>query len=427
MSALESLIGAGGEAPLMQSLSFDLPPGSTAVVDRKQGVRAYPTSASSLQIGGTRTCRIRLGGNDFVDPSTVRLQFVVTNTHASNSLAPACGPWGVWGQVRLLSGGVELDNLPYYSRFHQMHGWHLLTMEQQYAEAVFGWGGSVDETDNNSHPRMGFLAPGTAITVSHRLNLSLFTAGKALPLRYAPLELELTLSDASNWCLASAGGTNYSQSFTVSDIQLFYDSMVLDEAVQELFYKALLSNRVLNIPCQQFFQVVQSIPAGATTYSFSIVRAFSKLSHVWITFKTAAGLLATNFNVPTAPATALANSWVTPVMSDNAPSIRLSIGPKNWPDYQPVTTIQEHFWMLQTALPGVPMLDRKDFGTDKFISVFDLRRVPADATTALSTRSGDLLRIDLKNLTADLATEVHVTLWAFAVCSVRESGLTLLD
>ena len=122
----------------MQSLSFDLPPGTTAVVDRKQGVRAYPTSASSLQIGGTRTCRIRLGGNDFVDPSTVRLQFVVTNTHASNSLAPAVGPWGVWGQVRLLSGGVELDNLPYYSRFHQMHGWHLLTMEQQYAEAVFG-------------------------------------------------------------------------------------------------------------------------------------------------------------------------------------------------------------------------------------------------------------------------------------------------
>ena len=181
MSALESLISAGGEAPLMQSLSFDLPPGTTAVVDRKQGVRAYPTSASSLQIGGTRTCRIRLGGNDFVDPSTVRLQFVVTNTHASNSLAPACGPWGVWGQVRLLSGGVELDNLPYYSRFHQMHGWHLLTMEQQYAEAVFGWGGSVDETDNNSHPRMGSLAPGTSITVSHRLNLSLFTAGKALP------------------------------------------------------------------------------------------------------------------------------------------------------------------------------------------------------------------------------------------------------
>ena len=203
--------------------------------------------------------------------------------------------------------------------------------------------------------------------------------------------------------------------------------MILDEAEQESFYKVLISNRVLSIPCQQFFQVVQSIPAGATTYSFSIVRAFSKLSHVWITFKTAAGLLATNFANPTTPATALSGSWTAPVMSDNAPSIRLSCGPKNWPDYQPITTTGEHFWMLQKTLPGVPMLDRKDFGTDKFISVFDLRRLPGDATTALSTRSGDLLRIDLKNLTADVATEVHITLWAFAVCSIRESGVTLLD
>ena len=83
--------------------------------------------------------------------------------------------------------------------------------------------------------------------------------------------------------------------------------------------------------------------------------------------------------------------------------------------------------MLQKTLAGVPMLDRKDFCTDKFVSVFDLRRTPGDATSALSTRSGDLLRIDLKNLTADAVTEVHITLWAFAVCSVRESGVTLMD
>ena len=88
--------------------------------------------------------------------------------------------------------------------------------------------------------------------------------------------------------------------------------------------------------------MVQSIPSGATTYSFSIVRAFSKLSHVWVTCKTAAGLQATNFNIPTTPAAALAGSWTQPV-----------------------------------------------------------------------------LRIDLKNLTADAVTEVHITLWAYAVCSVR--------
>ena len=131
--------------------------------------------------------------------------------------------------------------------------------------------------------------------------------------------------------------------------------------------------------------------------------------------------------MPTTPASALSGTWTTPVMSDNAPSIRLSCGPKNWPDYQPITTIQETFWMLQKTLAGVPMLDRKDICTDKFVSVFDLRRTPGDATSALSTRSGDLLRIDLENLTADAVSEVHITLWSFACVSIRESGCTLMD
>ena len=39
-----------------------------------------------------------------------------------------------------------------------------------------------------------------------------------------------------------------------------------------------------------------------------------------------------------------------------------------------------------------------------FVSVFDLRRTPGDASSAMSTRSGDLLRISLKNLTPDYAT-----------------------
>ena len=59
MSALESLIAAGGEAPLIDSLSYSIPAASTAVTMRKQHVRAYPTSASTLTPTGTRTVRVR--------------------------------------------------------------------------------------------------------------------------------------------------------------------------------------------------------------------------------------------------------------------------------------------------------------------------------------------------------------------------------
>ena len=434
MSALESLIAAGGEGNLLESLSFDLPPASTAVVDRKQGCRAYPTSASTLVPNGTRTCRLRMGGSDFVDQSTIRLMYTLTNNAAADAtaknLCPAVGPWGPWGLVRLLSNGVELDNIPLYHRFHQMHGWNLLTQEQQYAESVYGWHSAWD---GDPHPQPGFLSPGASVTVSHKLLLSLFTSGKMLPLRYAPAELELTLASASDWLLAlDHQGTPAaaSQNYSISSIQLFYDACVLDEAVQESFYKALLSNRVLNIPCQQYFQVVQTIPTGSTSYTFSVVRAFSRLSHVWITFKTATGQVAYEFCMPTVQDADMTGSWGTHPRFDldmPAPSIRLSLGPKNIPDYQPVSTIQEHFWMLQKQLPGVPYLDRKDFCSTSFVSVFDLRRTPGDASSAMSTRSGDQLRIDIKNLSPNVAVEAHVTLWAMAVVSVREQGITLLD
>ena len=79
MSGLESLIAAGGEAPLLESLSYEIPAQSSAVVQRKQHVRAYPTSASTLSPTGVRTVRIRLGGNDWFDPQSLRLVYTIQN------------------------------------------------------------------------------------------------------------------------------------------------------------------------------------------------------------------------------------------------------------------------------------------------------------------------------------------------------------
>ena len=109
------------------------------------------------------------------------------------------------------------------------------------------------------------------------------------------------------------------------------------------------------------------------------------------------------------------------------PSIRLSIGPMNIPDGQPCTTLQETYWNLAKTLPATPYIDRKDFASNTFVSVFDLRRTPGDPTSSLSTRAGESIRIEIKNMTADVATKVWVDCWAFSVVSIRESGITVLD
>ena len=95
MSSLESLLSTSGEAPMLDSLDFTLPPASTACVDRRQHVRAYPTSASTLSPNGTRTVRIRLGGDDFIDSHSVRIMYTINElsgtTIPPTRLQPLCG------------------------------------------------------------------------------------------------------------------------------------------------------------------------------------------------------------------------------------------------------------------------------------------------------------------------------------------------
>lgn len=317
----------------------------------------------------------------------------------------------------------------------------MLTMEQQAAEGVYGWASAwplQTVAGNTPHPNQGFISPNASLTVSFKPFLSVFTSGKAIPLRYLPLELELTLCPPTKWTNAldytAPNPVAASRAYAISNIQLMYDSLVLDEAVQESFYKSLLSNRVLSIPCTQFTQALQTIPAGSTSFSFNLVRAFSRLSHIWLTFVGPDGdatQLATSFVMPREQDADLVNSWNNRPRFDeeeNGPTIRLSIGPLNIPDPQPVgPNIAEHWHMLQKALPATPYLDRRDFASQTFVSVFDLRRVPGDPTSALSTRSGDLVRVDIKNLTANVAASCIVTMWSMAVLSIREQGIILLD
>jgi len=90
-----------------------------------------------------------------------------------------------------------------------------------------------------------------------------------------------------------------------------------------------------------------------------------------------------------------------------------------------MATIPELFYNFQQALPSIPNLTRDNFIQNAFTIAFDVRKVPGDPTSSVSTRSGDLLRVDLLNLNANV-TECWMTLFAFSVTACRESGVTLL-
>ena len=270
-------------------------------------------------------------------------------------------------------------------------------------------------------PQPGTLAATKSFTCMHKLHLSLLSCGKLLPTRYAPIEIELSLiSTASDWLDAdSANSTN----FSISDAQILYDSFTLDESVQNSFYSALLKNQVLSIPTLNAYQVVQSIPTGATSYSFSTVRAFSRLSQIWLSFR-GTGARGTEF---IAPADLPGEPSAVTLENTAVPQVRLALGPHNWPSPQPVSTMAEHYYMFQKALGHIPNMTRYLYENKAFAMVFDIKKMPSDITSSLSTRSGDQIHIQLTNLTADRCTEVWVTMLSFSVVAIREAGLQLLS
>ena len=422
MSQLESLIATAGEAPLLQALDYSLAPSSTAIISRRTHLRAYPTSASTFTPTGTKICRIRLGGDDYVDASTVRLQFTINNLDASNKLVPLTGAWGVWQQVYLRSGGTEIDSIPYYNRYHSQYMFNHATQAEQWGWMGIEGGMSTVAVSGGGtfRPQPGTIPAAKSLTVMHPLALSLFSSGKILPTRFAPLELECSLiSTVSDWLDATSGNNT---SFSISDVQLLYDGVMLDEAITNSLMKALLNNRVLSLPVMNAYQVIQPIPAGSTSYNFTTARAFSRVASVWLTFRKT-GARSNSFIVPGD----LPGAGVTTDLENGTcPTARLSIGPHLWPAPSPISSCAEYFHQFQSALGHVPNITRLDYETNSFTMVFDLKRLPSDATTSISTRSGDQIRCDLINLTADAATEVWVTLICFNTCCIRESGVTLL-
>jgi hypothetical protein len=117
---------------------------------------------------------------------------------------------------------------------------------------------------------------------------------------------------------------------------------------------------------------------------------------------------------------------VTSLKNEAVPQVRLSIGPMNLPNPSPVSTMAEYYYLLTKALGYSPNITRYSFEKEAFTICFDLKKLPHDILTSISTRSGDLLRVEVTNMVADQVNECWLTAFAFGVVAVRESGVSLL-
>jgi len=86
-------IANGIEDKLIDGLSFKMNPGASYVVDRRS-VTFHPQGSNIYKPREcTKLIRILLTGDNWMDPSTLRVMFQLNNEDAAKALRPLSGPW----------------------------------------------------------------------------------------------------------------------------------------------------------------------------------------------------------------------------------------------------------------------------------------------------------------------------------------------
>ena len=108
---------------LIDSLSFKLRPGATYVTDRRNVSFFFPLGGNHYTSNGVRVIKISLNGDQWLDPSTVKLFYTIQNTTSlteKTELVPLiAGPWGLFRRMRVICGGQIVEDFDNYNRTHE--------------------------------------------------------------------------------------------------------------------------------------------------------------------------------------------------------------------------------------------------------------------------------------------------------------------
>ena len=77
---------------LIEGLSFKLGAGASYVTNRRS-VSFFPSGSDTYSpASGVKVIKIKLNGNDWLDPNTVKFMFTLTNTDGTNDMTILSGP-----------------------------------------------------------------------------------------------------------------------------------------------------------------------------------------------------------------------------------------------------------------------------------------------------------------------------------------------
>ncbi len=114
----------------------------------------------------------------------------------------------------------------------------------------------------------------------------------------------------------------------------------------------------------------------------------------------------------------------------------VQIGSKQWPEMSTCKSLAANMSLLKQALGtydqniACTSITPANFRTDRYCIGVPTSTIPGQAFSGISTRSGGLLAVLCKGLTADAAAEaqkLHISLVEEVILELKESGTVLLE
>lgn len=474
MPGLQNIAAASTDV-LVPGFSLAAPATASYVLDRTftthfpQGSNIY----NSTQ--GQRMMRFVISdATRFLDLSTLRLAFQVTN-NVNFPLYATGDPGACWfSRVRLYAGGTLLEDVLYYNRVSSMR--RLCKSPQRlWAESVSLLGQTSDNL-NDLHWKSNYsggpsnaLIPNldtgnNTLTIVTPIHAGLLETHYFLPGSF-PLTIEIELVASGSQCCApgrakdNAGDAAtkdkpgvFSTSFTITNARILVDMIQTDVTVLNTFREALAAGRPLQMAASSYSTTLHSVlPAGAGNLSWDITlsRAFSRLREIWITFDNddSRGVWDTESNHFLSwhgkPDYNLYGNSV-PYDPDYGEGFRFQIqcGAHLWPDI-PASSHTELFYQLSKTIgmhsntEGVAIPPGEYLGTSHIVT-FNLEKLynsPGASYirfTGLNTMAaGDTLRLAWQNVRPRDATATptrcYITLRYDYVAELRQEGVLCLD
>ena len=467
------------EDQLIDGLSYKLSPGASYITERKSvtyfpsGSNVYTTTA------GTKVLRILINGDDWADTTnTLKVFFDVRNT-GTQPLRVLAGPYSFFRRMRVLCGNQLVEDIDYYNRVHYMFD-ILRARHVRDNEDAEGFEGRFDSptyqplfqsnTNNPNSPVYPFGNPinfgnnyvsvnaGQSKTVSFKPLSGLLGCGKMLPIRWAPITIELELVSNANDPIISVddyalninvsgaagingGVRNTSLTWQIENPMIKVDICTLDNALNNEYAALLLSGKALPINYSSFVTQLQSI--SGQTPSVNITRALSRLKSVFCSFdqafvpaKAAVGsdthiqVWKKNHNDLFHPMS------YSPYIYDQdyEMEFQLQVGSKLFPEY-PMRSLQECFYQLRKCMgtenSNFHSLDITpyEYRNHKFIAAFDTEKALGASFTGLNIKQGSLMTLKMKSgaASAQMPDTVYLVLHFDSILNIKDNGIEVFE